>query len=133
MELNRQNFIDDLFAINPEGDIDGTLQRLTFQIENVRLTNGDPVTYDLVKQKYHDYIRQWTYKYGRKEKEGFLSSKDPDSKKRTLYEFLGDKMYEKIFEIPKGNLEREDYLFGKGNRNDMYDMADAFKRRYNLQ
>jgi hypothetical protein len=131
-EITRELFIDDLFSINPEGDIDTTFQRLIFQIENVRLSNGDPVTYELVKQKYHDYIKLWTYKFGRKEKEGFLSTKDPDSKKKTLYDFLGEKLYEQVFQIPKTNLEREEYLFGKCNRKDMYDKSDEFKRKYKL-
>ena len=128
-----EEFTDDCFAINPEGDPGPTYQRLIFQIENVKLTNGDPVTYDLVKQKYHDYIKLWTYKYGRKEKEGFLSTKDPDSKKKTLYDFLGEKLYEQVFQIPKTNLEREEYLFGKTNRKEMYDAAEQFKRIHKLQ
>jgi hypothetical protein len=130
--LTQDEFQQDLFAINPDGDPTLTYQRLIFQIENVKCVDGTPVTYELVKQKYTDYIKLWTYRYGRKEKEGFLSTKDPESHKKTLYDFLGAKLYEQIFQIPKNNIEREEYLFGNTNRKDLYDAVDEFRRKHKI-
>ena len=126
---SKEEFLSGIFAINPDGDIDATYARLIYKIEYVFLKNGDKITYDFLKQKYHSFIKKWNYLYASKEKAGYLPK---DAPKRDLSTFLGDEMYEQIFEIPKSNVEREQYLFGTEPRNNMYEAVRKFREKYKI-
>ena len=126
---DKQTFLSDLFNINPDGDIDATYNRLVYRIENIPLTNGDKLTYEYVKESYRSFVKVWNYRYASKEKAGFLPKEAP---KRDLFTFLGDGMYEQIWEIPKSNIDREKYLFPDVNRKDLYDAVKKFREKHKI-
>jgi hypothetical protein len=131
-DLTLEIFMGDIFAINPEGNPTDTFARLIFHITERTVPEGhEKPTYELIKERYHDYIKVWNYRWLKKEQAGFLPK---DQVKKTLYEFLGDSPpgYELIHQIPKGNQDREEYLFGTEPRKELYDKADQFRKKYNI-
>ena len=127
--LTLEFFKNDIFSLNPEGVVQDAYDRLLYHLREILMTNGEKPTYDLIKERYHDYLKVWGYRWGAKEKAGFLPK---DQVKKTLYEFIGEKMYEQIFQIPKTNQDREEYLFGTENRGELYDQAEQFRKKYNI-
>ncbi len=104
-------FKSDIDEIYPDGDLNAAYKRLLYYIENISLSNGDPVTYDLILDKFERHIKQWKYRYGKKEADGFLSA-EAEKKRKNIYDFIGDTMYEHEFPIQRGSIERDVYLFG---------------------
>ena len=106
-----EKFKDDVREIYADGDLTAAYKRLVYYLNNITLSDGEPLTYKLIIDKFDAHIKQWNYLYKRKETAGYLSA-EAEKKRKNIYDFLGDTMYENEFPIQRGTTERDSYLFG---------------------
>jgi hypothetical protein len=100
-----------LLNSNSDGDLNLTYNRLSHYINNISDSQGNPLTYEFIMSKFEAFMNKWKYYYQKQIDQGF-TSKDAMHTKKSLYEFLGETMYEQEFIIQKGSIERDRYLFG---------------------
>jgi hypothetical protein len=105
-------FLSEIKRSYPEGNLEATYNRIKWFIENEQFCNdGTPITYRLIMDKFTAHIRIWNMRYGRKEKDGYLSM-EAEEKRKTLFEFIGSKWYEREFAATVDSSLRDGYLFG---------------------
>jgi hypothetical protein len=79
------------------------------------------ITLELIRAKYDNYSKYWHSKYAKADPK-YISSKD---KKKTVYDFLMEGMYNNTFE--REELPRDYYLFGGMNKELMIQRTKDFK------
>ena len=125
-----ETFMDEIQMSFPEGDLVNAYNRIVWFIEKERTcSDGTPITYRLIMDRFAAHIRQWNTRYGRKEQEGFLS-KEAEQKRKPLFEFIGSRWYERIFTTVGNHVERDPYLFGNFPLKYLSDQLDEFQKNY---
>jgi len=124
-----EQFKGDIDEIYPDGDLQAAYKRLLYYMENITLSNGSPLSYDLIIDKFERHIRQWKYKYSKKEADGYLSA-EAEKKRKNIYDFIGDTMYEHEFPIQRGSVERDGYLFGNIALSELKRQLDIYLQKF---
>lgn len=122
-------FREEVKKIYPEGDLIKSYDRIKWYIEHEKVcTDGSPLTYKLIMDKFAAHIRSWNSQYG--EREAKYRGKDADEKRKTIWDFVGMRWYEREFVIPSGNGERNKYLFGNFSISYLLQKLEEFKNRF---
>jgi len=122
-------FREEVKKIYPEGDLVKSYDRIKWYIEHEKVcSDGTPLTYRLIMDKFANHIRSWNNQYG--DREAKYRGKDADEKRKTLWDFVGMRWYEREFVISSGNSERNKYLFGNFSVVSLKKRLDEFNRRF---
>lgn len=121
---NREKFLKDIKQIYPEGNLDNAFTLLKEIIQQKHLdSSGLLVDYEYIINKFRDFHQSWSLKYGKQLAKGYLS-KEAESARKNIYEFLLQASYLREYETTLVNVERDKYLF-----NDHSDkLYDGIKR-----
>jgi len=123
-------FRQEILQINPEGNLMKAYERLQWYVQNQKVcSDGTPITYRLIMDKYTAHIKAWRYQYG--DREAKFIGKEAEQKKKNLWEFIGMKMYENEFISLSSQSERNRYLFGGFSVTYLKKQLDSFKQRFN--
>jgi hypothetical protein len=129
-----EEFKSDLKSINPDGDLRVAYDRLRWYLDptNEQLTDdGDQITWSMIRKKYKEHIAWWKHSYGQRE-EKYIGNEDKKLKKN-IYDFIGGGYYNREWIISKGNMERDDYLFGKVSIQYLAKQLNNFKSKFTKQ
>lgn len=127
------DFKDEVRMTFPEGDLQKAYNRIQWYIGNEKVcSDGTPITYRLIMERFAAHIRQWNARYGRKEQEGYLS-KEAEEKRKTLYDFIGSRWYERIFTSPGNHVDRDPYLFGNFPLKYLSEQLTEFQKTYQYE
>lgn len=125
-------FREEIRKIHPEGNLLATYERIVYFINHVKSCgDGTPVTYKLIMNKYAAHIRSWNMVYGSRDPKYW--GKDAEEKRKTLWDFLGLRWYEREFVTSVGNGERNRYLFGGFSIDYLRKKLEEFKNRIHDQ
>ena len=102
-------FENELWILNPDGDIRKTYDAVCFHIENYYDERDVPITYEKIKQRYAEYLPYHAAKYGNTE-ERYIPTKE---RKRNIWQFVTDKFYKRVFHSNVFYPDRDPYLFGE--------------------
>jgi len=122
-------FREEVKKIYPEGDLVKSYERIKWYIEHEKVcSDGTPLNYRLIMDKFANHIRSWNNQYG--DRDAKYRGKDADEKRKTLWDFVGMRWYEREFVITVGNSERSRYLFGNFSVANLKKELDEFNRRF---
>jgi hypothetical protein len=107
--LTKERFNKELFSLNGEGDPEAVYKYLVSQFieKTIKTFDGTPITFDLIVQKYKEYLSWWNVKFGDSDPK-YVAKVD---KIKSIDVFLIKSMYNQSFTIPRK--KRDFYL--KGN------------------
>ena len=103
-------FKERLSEIYADGDLQQTYNRFTWFLKNMTIEDN-PLTSEFLFMKFRQHIDQWNMMYGPKLGTQYFPTK-AYALRKNFYDFIGDKLYEREFEIIAGQSERNKYLFG---------------------
>jgi hypothetical protein len=122
-------FREEIMKIYPEGNLMRMYERVVTTVSTgVTCTDGSPVTYRLLMDKFSDHIRQWNMVYGSRDPRYW--GKEAEGKRKTLMDFIALKYYDRVFVTSVGQTERNRYLFGNFSVDYLKKMLEKFKRRF---
>jgi len=123
-------FVTELRRSFPDGDLVKTYNRIKYYIENEQFcADGTPITYRFIMDKYSSHIKQWNKRWKKKEDDGFLS-KEASEQRKTLWDFIGMKWYEREFIIVAASSERDKYIFGEFSTKYLIEKLSEFKSQF---
>jgi hypothetical protein len=122
-------FRKEIREIYPEGNLFRTYERIVGLVNDEKsCADGSPVTYRLIMDKFSDHIRQWNMVYGSRDPKYW--GKDAEEKRKTLWDFISSRWYERDFNSCLKNEERRKYLFGDFTIDYLHQQLKVFKRRF---
>jgi hypothetical protein len=122
-------FHEDIKKIFPEGDLDKTYQRISYYIYNEKVcADGTPITYKLIMDKYSNHIQSWNMIYANRDPRYW--GKGAEEKRKTLFEFIGLRWYEREFVTAVGQVERNKYLFGAFSTSYLKNQLESFQKGF---
>ena len=121
-------FRQEIKKIYPAGNLLKTYDRIVLLVENERsFADGTPITYRLIMKTFSAHIQAWNMQYG--EREAKYIGRDAEEKRKSLWDFIGLKWYEREFGASSGQRERNKYLFGDFSIDYLKQRLVEFKRR----
>ena len=125
MPITEQEF-SDMFQGIEMGDSTNALYLLRSKTEDNAVTfDGASITPELIRERYEKYDIYWKHKFSKTDQK-YINKAD---RKKTLYDFLLDRMYNNTYKIEEH--PRDMYLFGdpiKFPREDMFIKTKEFIR-----
>ena len=123
-----EQFLDDVRKIYPDGtDLPKAYNRIVWYIENETMrSDGSPVTYKIIMDKFAAHIRSWNIQYGSRDPK--FRGKDAEEKRKNIWDFVGSRWYEREFSISAGSNERDTYLFGPFTKKYLKEQLDKFNK-----
>jgi DNA-binding sugar fermentation-stimulating protein len=122
-------FREQIKKIYPEGDLDKTYKRILWYIENEKFcADGTPITYQFIMAKYAAHIKGWNLAYATRDSK--YLSREAEEKRKTLWEFIALKWYEREFVTQTGLSERHNYLFSSFSPNYLREQLDNFRKGF---
>lgn len=128
-QLSKDDFLQKLWILYSDdnaGDPMSTYTYLCNQFidKDVYTFDGTLITFELIVNKYTEYIKYWDAKYGEQDQK-FISNK---FKKANISTFLIKSMYNDTYEIKRK--KRDMYLFGQFKDQELLDKVKRFKAQF---
>ena len=124
-----KKFKEDLMKICPDGDLQATWSKLDYVLDYNKDHEGNELTYEYIMRKYSEHIRWWNHTYGRGGDLKYVKAKDLE-KKKILYDFLSEEKYNDEWIIQKGDISRDQYLFGEFSISYLKKLKDHFVSQF---
>lgn len=108
-EITLEQFTKSFFSLNPMGSSNEAFNAIYYCINNKQRSDGGEIEYYWLMDKYKEYITYWNNTFSKTE-ERFIPK---DKKKKTIYEFIVEELYNNSFEIVLSFPDRDYFLFGE--------------------
>ena len=126
--INLEIFEKDFFILNPNGSSVEAWRQIVYTINEKTKPNGDKIEYSWLKEKYKDYIDYWDITFGSRDQK-FVAGKD---KKRNIYDYMTEELYNNSFEISLSFPDRDHFLFGDiENIKSLKSKVDIWRKKLN--
>ena len=122
-------FCEKIKKIFPEGDLPLSYKRLLWYLENIEYPDGQPLTWKFLIDKFKQHVDEWNLMYVPKLGTQYFPTK-AYALRKSFYDFLGDRFYEREFATSIGHNERNKYLFGDFTIEYLSMELEKFKKRF---
>ena len=124
---SKEQFKADIFPIYPDGDQVNAYNELAriLAIPDKKDDKGRPLTWSYILMKFKKQHDQWQFTYGQKDQK-YLKDKDRE-KRQDIYDFLNKELWTREYEVHKGSMERNKYLFGSLPINNLVAQLQNFR------
>ena len=121
-------FNERLSEIYAEGDLKLSYNRMLWYFKHIQF-NDKPITWEFLLMKFKQHIDEWNLMYGPKLGTQYFPTK-AYALRKSFYDFLGDRFYEREFVTSIGHNERNKYLFGDFTIGYLSMELEEFKKRF---